>query len=64
MQRRVITLPDSAALGGAAASWPRSVCGQQPDRMRCIGAPMTHAGSDREWRAFAAAFREEVQNLG
>jgi hypothetical protein len=29
MQRRkFITLPGSAALGGAAATWPLSVCGQ------------------------------------
>jgi hypothetical protein len=65
MQRReFITLPGSAALGGAAATWPLSVYGQQPDQMRRIGVLMAHAGSDREGQAFVAAFREGLQNLG
>jgi putative tryptophan/tyrosine transport system substrate-binding protein len=65
MQRReFITLLGSADLGGAATTWPLPVCGQQPDRMRRIGVLMTHAGSDREGQAFAAAFREGLQNLG
>ena len=65
MQRReFITLPGSAALGGAAATWPLSVCGQQPDQMRRIGVLMAHAESDREGQAFVAAFREGLQNLG
>jgi putative ABC transport system substrate-binding protein len=65
MQRReFITLPGSAAPGGAAATWPLSVYGQQPDQMRRIGVLMAHAESDREGQAFVAAFREGLQNLG
>jgi len=51
-------------LGGAAVTWPLSVCGQQPDRMRRIGVLMAHAGSDREGQPFVAAFREGLWNLG
>ena len=65
MQRReFITLPGSAALGGAAVTWPLSACGQQPDQMRRIDVLMAHAESDREGQAFVAAFREALQNLG
>ena len=65
MQRReFITLPSSAALGGAAAAWPLSVCGQQPDQMRRIDVLMAHAESDRKGQAFVAAFREGLRNLG
>jgi len=65
MQRREFTtLPGSAALGGAAATWPLSVYGQQPDQMRRIGVLMAHAESDREEKAFVAAFRKGLQNLG
>ena len=65
MQRReFITLLGSAALGGAAATWLLSVCGQQPDQMRRIGVLMAHAGSGWEGQAFVAAFREGLQNLG
>ena len=65
MQRReFITLLGSAALDGAAATWPLSVCGQQPDQMRRIGVLMAHAGSGWEGQAFVAAFREGLQNLG
>ena len=64
MQRReFIILLGSAALGGAAATWPLSVYGQ-PDQMRRIGVLMAHAESDREGQAFVAAFREGLQNLG
>jgi putative ABC transport system substrate-binding protein len=65
MQRREFITPlGSAALGGAAATWPLSVYGQQPDQMRRIGVLMAHAESDREGQAFVAAFREGLQNLG
>ena len=65
MQRRgFITLPGSAALGGAAPIWPLSVYGQQPDQMRRIGVLMAHAESDREGQAFVAAFREGLPNPG
>jgi len=65
MQRReFIILLGSAALGGAAAAWPLSAYGQQPDQMRRIGVLMAHAESDREGRAFVDAFREGLQNLG
>jgi len=65
MQRREFTtLLGSAALGGAAATWPPSVYGQQPEQMRRISVLMAHAESDREGQAFVAAFREGLQNLG
>ena len=65
MQRREFTtLLGSTALGGAAATWPLSVYGQQPDQLRRIGVLMAHAESGREGQAFVAAFRERFQNLG
>jgi putative tryptophan/tyrosine transport system substrate-binding protein len=65
MQRREFITPlGRAALGGAAAAWPLSVYGQQPDQMRRIGVLMAHAESDREGQAFVVAFREGLWNLG
>jgi putative tryptophan/tyrosine transport system substrate-binding protein len=58
-RREFITL-----LGGAAATWPVAASGQQPDRMQRIGMLMGYAESDREGRAFVAAFREGLQKLG
>ena len=55
MQRReCITLPGSAAFGGAAATGPLTVYGQQPDQMRRIGVRMAQAESDRDGQAFVA----------
>jgi len=51
-------------LGGLAAAWPLSVRAQQPDGMRRIGVLMGFAEADREGQAFAAAFREGLQQLG
>ena len=65
MQQRAFTaLLGRAALGGAAATWPLSVYGQQPDQMRRIGVPAARADSGREGQAFVAAFRKGLQNLG
>ena len=65
MQRReFIILLGSAALGGAAATWPLSVYGQQPDKMRRIGVLMAHAESDREGQAFVAAFLRGSRTSG
>jgi hypothetical protein len=40
-----------AALGGAAAAWPRAVRAQQPERMRRIGVLMTLAADDPQAQA-------------
>ena len=57
-RREFITL-----LGGAAA-WPFAVSAQGPERMRRIGVLMGFGESDRQGRAFVAAFRDELQKLG
>ena len=53
-----------AALGGAAATWPFAASAQQPDRMRRIAVLMAMAETDREGKAFVAAFRDELSTLG
>ena len=57
-RREFITL-----LGGAAA-WPLAARAQQPERMLRIGVLMGFAESDRQGRAFVAAFQDELQKLG
>jgi putative ABC transport system substrate-binding protein len=65
MQRREFITPlGSAALGGAAATWPLSVYGQQPDQMRRVGVLMAYAERDREGQAFVTTFREGLQSPG
>ena len=51
-------------LGSATAAWPVAAWAQQPERVRRIGVLMAMAESDREAKAFIAAFREELQKLG
>jgi putative tryptophan/tyrosine transport system substrate-binding protein len=58
-RREFITL-----LGCTAVSWPLAARAQQGDRMRRIGVLMGFAESDRQGRAFVAAFRDELQKLG
>jgi len=53
-----------AALGGAAAAWPRVVRAQQPERMRRIGVLMSYPETDPDAQAFLAAFRDGLQKLG
>jgi putative ABC transport system substrate-binding protein len=60
MQRREFL----SALGGAVAAWPLAARAQQAERMRRIGVLMGFAESDRQGRAFVAAFRDELQKLG
>jgi putative ABC transport system substrate-binding protein len=51
-------------LGGAAAAWPLTARGQQPERMRRIGALMSTAADDPEGQARIAAFHQGLQQLG
>jgi putative tryptophan/tyrosine transport system substrate-binding protein len=62
MRRRAfITL-----LGGAAAAWPLAAPAQQGDRVRLLAAMMggRNADTDPEGRAWFAAFRQGLQELG
>jgi putative tryptophan/tyrosine transport system substrate-binding protein len=60
MQRREFI----QAIGCAAAAWPLTARGQQPDRARRIGVLVAYPESDPEGQAFVAAFREGLQKLG
>ena len=61
MQRReFITLIS----GAAASTLSLAAQAQQSDRVRRIGVLMAHTESDREFRAYLAAFREGLQRLG
>ncbi|MGA7155094.1 MAG: ABC transporter substrate-binding protein, partial [Pseudolabrys sp.] len=51
-------------LGSATAAWPVAAWAQQPKRVRRIGVLMAMAESDREGKAFVAAFRDELSKLG
>jgi ABC transporter substrate binding protein len=51
-------------LGGAAAAWPPSARGQQPERMRRIGALMGWAADDPQMQADLAAFTQKLKELG
>src|SRR5262249_15558236 len=53
-----------ALVGGAAATCPLAVRGQQGDRIRRIAVLMAYAESDSEAQAWVAAFRESLQKLG
>ena len=59
IRRKFIT-----GVGGATIAWPLATHAQQADRMRRIGVLMAHPESDPEFRAYLAAFREELQKLG
>ena len=60
-RREFITL-----LGGAAAAWPLAAPAQQGDRVRLLAAMMggRNADTDPEGRAWFAAFRQGLQELG
>src|SRR5215471_6952612 len=55
-----------AALGGAAVAWPLAARAQQADRVRLLVAMMggRNADTDPEGRAWFAAFRQGLQELG
>ena len=51
-------------IGGAAATWPRALRAQQPDRMRRIGV-LVGAGADGlDAQARQGAFLQGLQQLG
>jgi putative tryptophan/tyrosine transport system substrate-binding protein len=58
-RREFITL-----IGGAVATWPLPSHGQQPERMRRVGALMGFTESDQEGQTFIAAFREGLHERG
>ena len=60
-RREFITL-----LGGAAAAWPLAARAQQGERVRLLAAMMggRNADTDLEGRAWFAAFRQGLQELG
>jgi putative ABC transport system substrate-binding protein len=58
-RREFITL-----FGGAVVTWPLAARGQQPDRVRRIGALMGVTKDEPEGQARIAALREGLQKLG
>ena len=54
-----------SGLGGTAATWPLVAArAQQSARMRRIGVLMGFADDDEVWRAYLAAFKQNLQLLG
>jgi putative ABC transport system substrate-binding protein len=53
-----------AGIAGSSVVWPLAARAQQGERIRRIGVLMGFAESDRDGRAFVAAFREGLQKLG
>jgi putative ABC transport system substrate-binding protein len=53
-----------AALGGAAAAWPRAAHAQQSEWMRRIGVLMNTGADEPESQARLAAFMQGLQELG
>jgi putative ABC transport system substrate-binding protein len=51
-------------VGGAAATWPLAVRGQQPERMRRIGVLIDFAADDPEGQALLRAFLQGLQQFG
>jgi putative ABC transport system substrate-binding protein len=53
-----------AAIGGAAAAWPRTVGAQQPSRIRRVAVLMLYAESDPQGQVRAGAFRQGLESAG
>lgn len=53
-----------ALLGGTVVAWPLAAQAQQAERMRRIGVLMGGVEADPVWRAYVAAFRDELAKLG
>ena len=51
-------------LGGAAAAWPIGARGQQPDRVRRVGALISLAEGDPEARAWTSSLTRRLGELG
>jgi putative ABC transport system substrate-binding protein len=51
-------------VGGAAATWPLSARGQQPERVRRIGVLSNLSAKDPTGQQFVGAFRKRLQELG
>jgi putative tryptophan/tyrosine transport system substrate-binding protein len=51
-------------LGGAAAAWPLTARGQQPERIRRIGVLLNSAADDPAAQSRLTAFLQGLQQLG